>query len=109
MVYTGAWEWYRVMAFLEQDIKKLFKDLERHCEVEVTSRKSISEESVHSSLLISAGSLLSGLTEKQTRAFIAALDNGYYNLPRNASAMEIARRLGIPRSSFVDHLRKAQK
>lgn len=109
MVYTGGWEWYRVMAFSEQDIKKLFKDLEReNCVVEVTARKSISEESVHSSLLVSAGSLLGGLTEKQTRALIAAIDNGYYDLPRGASAMEIAQRLGIPRTSFVDHLRKAQ-
>ena len=109
MVYTGGWEWYRVMAFSEQDIKKLFRDLERrNCDVEVTSRKSVSEESVHSSLLIPASSLLSGLTEKQARALIAAIDNGYYNLPRNATAMEIARRLGIPRTSFVDHLRKAQ-
>lgn len=109
MVYTGGWEWYRVMAFSEQDIKRLFKDLEkRHCDVEVTSRKTISEESVHSSLLIPVGSLLNSLTEKQTRALIAALDNGYYNLPRNASAIEIAQRLGIPRTSFVDHLRKAE-
>ena len=91
------------------NIKKLFRDLERrNCDVEVTSRKSVSEESVHSSLLIPASSLLSGLTEKQARALIAAIDNGYYNLPRNATAMEIARRLGVPRTSFVDHLRKAQ-
>ena len=39
---------------------------------------------------------------------MTALDYGYYNLPRSASAEEIARRLGIPRTSFVDHLRKAQ-
>lgn len=109
MVYTGGWEWYRVMAFSEADIRRLFKELEReHCEVEVTSRKAISEESVHSSLLISAGSLLNDLTEKQARALVAAIDNGYYNLPRSASAMEIARRMGVPRTSFVDHLRKAQ-
>lgn len=109
MVYTGGWEWYRVMAFTELDIKRLFKELEKkNCNVEVTSRKAISEKSVHSSLLISAGSLLGDLTEKQARALVAAIDNGYYNLPRGATAMEIARRLGIPRTSFVDHLRKAQ-
>jgi predicted DNA binding protein len=108
MVYTSGWEWYRVMAFSEQDVKKLFKDLDRFCKVEVTSRKSVTEESVHSNLLISTASLLSGLTEKQARALVAALDNGYYNLPRSATAMEIARRLGVPRTSFIDHLRKAQ-
>lgn len=109
MVYTGGWEWYRVTAFSETDVKKLFGRLEKsHCEVEVTSRNQVSEQSVHNSLLISAGSLLGGLTEKQAKALVAAIDNGYFNLPRRANAMEIARRLGIPRTSFVDHLRKAQ-
>jgi len=108
MVYTGGWEWYRVAAFSDRDIKTLFKDFEKDCIVEVTSRRSISEESVHNSLLVSTGSLLGGLTSKQTRAVMTALDNGYYNLPRDASAEEIARRLGIPRTSFVDHLRKAE-
>src|SRR5213593_3683728 len=108
MVYTGGWEWYRVAAFSERDVKTLFKDFEQDCTVEVTSRRSISEESVHSSLLVSTGSVLGGLTNKQTRAMMTALDHGYYNLPRGASAEEIARRLGIPRTSFVDHLRKAE-
>ncbi len=108
MVYTGGWEWYRVAAFSERDVKTLFKDFEQDCTVEVTSRRSISEESVHNSLLVSTGSVLGGLTSKQTRAIMTALDHGYYNLPRGANAEEIARRLGIPRTSFVDHLRKAE-
>ena len=108
MLYTGGWEWYRVMAFSGRDIRNLFRDLERHCRIEVTSRSSISEELVHNSLLVSTGSLLGGLTKKQARALVTALDNGYYNLPRSATALEIARSIGIPRTSFVDHLRKAQ-
>ena len=108
MVYTGGWEWYRVAAFSERDIKTLFKNLEHDSTIEVTSRRSISEDSVHNSLLVSTGSLLGGLTHKQTDAVMTALDHGYYNLPRGASAEEIARRLGIPRTSFVDHLRKAE-
>jgi predicted DNA binding protein len=108
MIYTDGWEWYRVMAFSEQDIRKLFRELEKHCKVEVTSRKSISGESIHDNLLVSTGSLLSGLTKKQASALVAALDNGYFNLPRSATAIQIAQRLGIPRTSFVDHLRKAQ-
>src|SRR5213594_479612 len=107
MVYTGGWEWYHVVAFSQRDIKSLFRDL-KHCKVEVTSRRSISEEFVHDNLLISTSSLLGDLTRKQTNALLIALDNGYYNLPRRATALEISKRLGIPRTSFVDHLRKAQ-
>jgi predicted DNA binding protein len=108
MVYTDGWEWYHIVAFSDRDIRSLFKDLEKHCTIEVTSRRSISEEFVHDNLLISTASLLGGLTGKQAGALVTALDNGYYNLPRSASAVEIAKRMRIPRSSFVDHLRKAQ-
>ena len=108
MIYTGGYEWYRVMAFSERDMRQLFRDLERHCTVEVTSRRTISEESIHTDTLVSTATLLGGLTRKQAKALVVALDNGYYNLPRSATAAEIAQRLGIPRTSFVDHLRKAQ-
>jgi len=89
-------------------MRQLFRDLERHCTVEVTSRRTISEESIHTDTLVSTATLLGGLTRKQAKALVVALDNGYYNLPRSATAAEIAQRLGIPRTSFVDHLRKAQ-
>jgi len=108
MIYTGGYEWYRVMAFSERDMKQLFRDLERHCTVEVTSRRSVSEESIHTDSLVSTASLLGGLTRKQANALLVALDNGYFNLPRSATAVELAQRLGVPRTSFVDHLRKAQ-
>lgn len=108
MVYHGGWERYRIVAFSDRDLRELFRDLGRRCTVELVSRRTVPEGSVHRSLTVSTGSLLHGLTEKQARALVAALDHGYYNLPRSATSVEIARRLGTPRTSFVDHLRKAQ-
>ncbi len=108
MVYSEGWERYRVAAFSDRDIKKLFHDLEQVSRVQLVSRRTIAEGSVHESLMVSTASLLSGLTEKQARALVTALDQGYYNLPRGANSLEIARRLGIPRTSFAEHLRKAQ-
>jgi predicted DNA binding protein len=108
MIYTSGWEWYRVMAFSERDVRNLFKDLERKCMVEVTSRSAIREESLHSESLVSTSSLLGRLTKKQARALIVALDNGYFNMPRSATAVELAKRLDVPRTSYVEHLRKAQ-
>ena len=85
-VYTEGWEWYRVIAFSERDIKNLFKDLEDTCDVTVVSRRTIKEESVRDTYLISAASIFGSLTNRQTRALIAALDNGYYRMPRAATA-----------------------
>jgi predicted DNA binding protein len=106
-VYTDGWEWYRVIAFSDRDVKDLFSDL-KGCRVEVTSRKTVEDESVRDTFLVSSVSLFGALTEKQRKALITALDNGYYRIPRTATAGEIAERLGLPRTSFVDHLRKAE-
>lgn len=108
MIYSGGWEYYHVTAFFEPDIKNLFKDLGKHCTVEVTSRRAISEDAAHSNLLVSTRSLFGDLTRKQVQALLTALDHGYYNLPRSRTAEEIAQKLKIPRTSFTDHLRKAQ-
>jgi hypothetical protein len=107
-VYTGGWEWYRVIAFSEKDLKNLFKDLDEQCKVEITSRRSIANESIRNTFLISTSTLFGALTTKQRRALIAALDGGYYRLPRTATAGEIAERLRVPRTSYADHLRKAE-
>jgi len=108
MIYSEGWERYRIVAFSNRDVTHLFRELERRARVQLLSRRTIEEGSIHESLMISTASLLSGLTEKQSRALVNALDQGYYTLPRGASALEIAQRLGVPRTSFAEHLRKAQ-
>ena len=107
-VYTEGWEWYRVIAFSERDLTHLFRDLDEQCKVEVTSRRSISNESIRDTFLVSTSTLFGNLTTKQRRALITALDNGYYHMPRRATAGEIAEKLRVPRTSYVDHLRKAE-
>jgi len=107
-VYTEGWESYEIIAFSERDLKNLFRDLEETCKVEVTSRRTISDESVRETFPVSTAALFGSLTSKQQSALITALDHGYYNIPRAATAREIARRLRTPRTSFADHLRKAE-
>ncbi len=98
-----------MIAFSERDIKNLFRDLDKDCkEIQVISRRSISNESVRDTFLVSTATLFGDLTDKQLRALITALNNGYYHMPRSATAEEIAQRLGLPRTSFLDHLRKAE-
>jgi hypothetical protein len=107
-VYTDGWEWYRVIAFSERDLRLLFKELDEHCKVEVTSRRTISNESIRDTLLVSTTALFGRLTAKQSRALIMALDYGYYSKPRRATAVQIAAKLHVPRTSYIDHLRKAE-
>ena len=108
-IYSDGWEWYRVIAFSDRDLKQLFNDLDRYCStIQIISRRSITDESVRDTFLLSTASLFGALTDKQTKALMTALDNGYYKLPRSATAGDIARLMGVPRTSYVDHLRKAE-
>lgn len=48
------------------------------------------------------------LTEKQRQAFMLASSMGYYHYPRKISVKDLAKRTKVPRSTFLEHLRKAE-
>lgn len=52
---------------------------------------------------------LSQLTEKQSAALEAAIHHGYFERPREASASDIAERLEITHSTYLQHLRAGQR
>jgi methylated-DNA-[protein]-cysteine S-methyltransferase len=51
---------------------------------------------------------LGQLTEKQARALLAAYGAGYYEFPRKATTQEVSQSLGIARSTFEQHLNRAE-
>ncbi len=48
------------------------------------------------------------MTEKQARALLAAANAGYYEFPRNATTEEVSTSLGVARSTFEQHLNRAE-
>lgn len=56
-----------------------------------------------------SSSPLEGLTEKQIQALSVAYEGGYYDIPRKTSSRELARRIGLDSSTFIEHRRKAEQ
>jgi DNA-binding CsgD family transcriptional regulator len=54
-------------------------------------------------------SLLSKLTTRQRQMLLTAYALGYYDVPRRISSDDLARHLGVDKSTIVEHLRKAER
>jgi O-6-methylguanine DNA methyltransferase len=57
---------------------------------------------------LSSPLFLPKLTEKQAHALLAAFQAGYYQFPRNVTTQDVSEALGIARSTFEQHLNRAE-
>ena len=106
--YHDGWEHWRIIAFNNGDVKKLFKDIMREGVVEILSKKNTPDRSVKDSITISIGDFFADLTEKQMSTFLTALDNGYYEVPKRVTLEQIAKFNQLPRTTYEEHVRKAE-
>lgn len=107
-VYRQGWEHYTVIAFDDSDVRTLLGDLDTDRDIEVLSTKSVDSRRVPHTLFMTTDSLFGGLTPRQLEALRIALDSGYFDQPRGASVAELADQTDVARSTYEEHLRKAQ-
>jgi predicted DNA binding protein len=107
-VYKGGWEYYRIISFSEKDARNVFATLGKYAKVEVISRRAIKSGAVKETMLVSTNALFGGLTRKQVQALVFALENGYYQVPKKVTTEEMANKLRLPRTTYEEHLRKAE-
>ena len=107
-VYYGGWEEYRVIGFRDNDYKKMFQEIEHVGPVKIIQKRIASEKSIRDTFMVSLNRVFSQLTEKQVNSLIAALEAGYYQIPKKATTTEIAARNKVPRTTYEEHLRKAE-
>jgi predicted DNA binding protein len=107
-IHTEGWEWYRAIAFSEEDLKGVLQDLDQNSTLEVLTKRAVEGALVRENLVITASGLLGGLTGFQAEALIVALKNGYYSIPKRVTTEDISQKLGISRPTYEEHLRKAE-
>ena len=86
----------------------MFATIEPYCKVEIISQRIIPSGAVKETMLVSTSSLFGGLTRKQVQALVFALENGYYQVPKRVTTEEMASKLKLPRTTYEEHLRKAE-
>ncbi|HKT21008.1 MAG TPA: helix-turn-helix domain-containing protein, partial [Nitrososphaerales archaeon] len=68
----------------------------------------VAKQSARGAITVPVDEFLGALTKKQLGAFMAAMQMGYYGMPKGATIDEIASRQGMKRSTYEEHLRKAE-
>lgn len=108
-VAEEGWEKYRIFSWDKSNIQQLVARVKANDGV-------VRLESVHQlglpnfteEMMVPVDSIFNGLTAKQAEVLTLAIKNGYFDLPAKVSADDMARIAGLSRSTFMEHLRKAE-
>ncbi len=104
-----GWEKYRVFSWDKANLSRLVNLISAAGgTVRVSSVRQLGLPSFTRDMMMPVGNILHGLTQRQIDALITALERGYYDSPARVSADELAKALGLSRSTLSEHLRKAE-
>jgi predicted DNA binding protein len=107
-VVENGWAYHRLMVFRHKDLEELLRRFDNWGWTCRILRKAPFDGFIASSLTLTTDALFSGLTERQMEALLTAHRHGYYNLPRDADVQAIAAKEKVPRTTFQEHLKKAE-
>ena len=100
----GGWEYWTLGSLQKRHLLEIFKKVKS-----IGLKTEIYLQSLRQMPInILLPSVFTSLTKKQLEAIRAASKFGYYEYPRKSSAEDISKRLHVPRSTFQEHLKKAE-
>ncbi len=107
--YYKGWETYRLISPGRRRLQRFFSQLRQVGDIEVLSVADLPGLESLVELPVASVHLFDGLTTKQVEVMLAAIKGGLLEVPSRARWEEVARGLGLSRSTFGEHLRKGQR
>ena len=105
-VFKDGWGYFRLLTFDDGGTRGLFRDFGKRGPVELIKKRELTLQVLPTSVWVN--SLFAELTEKQIDAVLKAHRHGYYVSPRQITTENIANAVGVSRSTYEEHLRKAE-
>lgn len=108
MTFHEGWETHRLVTRSQDNVRRFVGEVAKKGQVEVLSLKSLDHVDLMNDVGAVPGMLLEGLTEKQAHVLTTAYESGLFDVPTRAKMDAVADRIGLSRSTFGEHLRKAE-
>jgi hypothetical protein len=108
ILYREGWETHRLVAPDAEALRRFVDAVRRIGSIEVLSIRPRDRLDAIRDLGVVPVHLFEDLTDRQIRVLVAAFEGGLFESPAHARMGPIARRVGVARSTFGEHLRKAQ-
>lgn len=108
VIYYEGTETYRFLAQGKRELNQLVQTVRRLGDVEILSVSERSSLQGVEDLPMSSAHLFEGLTERQALSLVTAYEAGLFHVPARSDWNSVARRAGLSRSTFGEHLRKGQ-
>ncbi len=105
-IYKDGWGYLRVISFEEARTREMFREFNNRGPTELIRKRELPLTVLPTSVWVN--SLFGELTGKQIDALLKAHRYGYYTSPREITTESVAKSLGISRSTYEEHLRKAE-
>lgn len=102
-ISKDGYEIYNIAAWDRKELTKFIHFLEKRNKGKLLNLK---QEKISN---IYIRSPFPEMTVKQKEALMLAVQNGYYEYPRNVDVKDLAKKKGVAFSTFQAHLRKAEK
>ncbi len=108
VLYDHGHENYRVLSQGKAALQKFVTEIRKHGTVEILAHQPREQLDVVRDLSVVPVHFFGGLTELQVRALVLAFENGLLEIPAKMKMDRVADGEGVSRSTFGEHLRKAQ-
>ena len=106
--YLGGWETYHSISPNIASLRRFVAEVKKLGPVEMLSHRAREQLESIGSLGTVPVHLFEGLTERQIHVVVTAIEGGLFELPAKQTMDRVAAREGLSRSTFGEHLRKAE-
>ncbi len=108
VVYSEGREQLTVLAPEPTSFRSLYRGLRSVGEVEILKKVPVSPDVLRDAYTLSLSALFRGITERQLRVLLRAIDAGYFAIPKRSSLDRLARAESVGESTLQEHLSKAE-